>query len=66
MEIEKTNVPDEDGWITVTSKSRKANKALTERNIQKLKLKQKKKTEKIIVASILQLHSIIYYVAKMF
>ena len=48
MEIEKTNVPDEDGWITVTSKSRKANKALTERNIQKLKLKQKKKTEKMV------------------
>lgn len=46
-EVDKTNVPDDDGWITVTSKSRKANRALTERNILKLKSKQKKRTEKM-------------------
>lgn len=45
--MEKTNQPDEDGWITVTNKSRKANLAMTERNISKLKSKQKKRSEKM-------------------
>ncbi len=47
-EVKKTNQPDEDGWITVTTKSRKANRALTERNILKLKSKQRKKSEKMV------------------
>jgi hypothetical protein len=48
-EISKTNQPDDDGWITVTTKSRKAVKTLTERNIEKLKSKQKKRSEKMVV-----------------
>ena len=47
-ELEKTNQPDEEGWITVTSKHRKANRTLTERNIEKLKSKQKKRTQKMV------------------
>jgi hypothetical protein len=48
-ELNRTNQPDDDGWITVTSKSRKANRALTERNILKLKAKQKKRSEKMVI-----------------
>lgn len=48
-EINKTNQPDDDGWITVTSKSRKANRTLTERNIEKLKSKSKKRSEKMVL-----------------
>ena len=52
QEKDLTNQPDEDGWITVTPKSRKANKsALTERNIEKLKMKQKKKQQKMQLVS---------------
>lgn len=44
-----TNQPDEDGWVTVTTKSRKANRgALTERNIHKIKSKQHKKEQKMV------------------
>ena len=48
-EKEITNQPDEDGWVTVTTKSRKANRgALTTRNIEKIKMKQKKKQDKMV------------------
>ena len=47
-EIDKLNQPDEEGWITVTPKNRKANLALTQRNIEKLKLKQKKKRQQMV------------------
>ena len=46
--MEKLNQPDEEGWITVTPKNRKANLALTQRNIEKLKLKQKKKRQQMV------------------
>ncbi|CAF0778824.1 unnamed protein product [Brachionus calyciflorus] len=44
---EMANQPDEDGWITVTPKSRKSNLAFTERNIEKMKTKQKKKRQQM-------------------
>ncbi len=41
-------MPDEDGWITVTIKSRKAFRTMTEQNVEKLKSKQKKRSEKMV------------------
>lgn len=46
-EEEKLNQPDEDGWVTVTPKSRKSNLAFTEKNIEKMKSKQKKKRQQM-------------------
>ncbi|RNA33210.1 ribosomal RNA-processing 7 -like protein [Brachionus plicatilis] len=46
-ELENLNQPDEDGWITVTTKSRKSNKTFTEKNIEKIKTKQTKKRQKM-------------------
>jgi hypothetical protein len=47
-ELEATNQPDEDGFITVTQKNRKANLRFTERNIEKIKNKQKKKRQQMV------------------
>ena len=49
-EMDKIEEPDEDGWVTVTSKSRKANAMpMTQRNVDKLKFKQNKKQQKMVI-----------------
>ena len=63
-EKETANEPDEEGWITVTNKSRKANLAMTERNVQKLKSKQKKKQKKMVRFVIFK--KIFFFVGKLF
>lgn len=53
---EQDDQPDEDGWVTVTAKSRKSNRPFTEKNIEKIQKKQKKRKQQM-VGSI----SFIYY-----
>jgi phage pi2 protein 07 len=55
-EHDDLNQPDEDGWVTVTAKSRKSNRPFTEKNIEKIQKKQKKRKQQM-VGSI----SFIYY-----
>lgn len=55
-EQDDLNQPDEDGWVTVTAKSRKSNRPFTEKNIEKIQKKQKKRKQQM-VGSI----SFIYY-----
>lgn len=44
-----TNQPDEDGWVTVTQKTRKSNKPFTERNVEKIQKKMKKKRQQMVI-----------------
>jgi hypothetical protein len=50
-ELNATNEPDEDGWVTVTPKNRKSTLPFTQRNIEKIKTKQKKKQQQMVIFS---------------
>jgi hypothetical protein len=48
-ELEKEKDIEDEGWITVTKSSKKAGLIPTEKNIQKIKLKEKKKRKQKVI-----------------